>query len=285
MRLRFGIFPSPAVGDLEVTLAAVEAADDEGLDLVGVQDHPYVDRFLDVMTLITWLAAATDRVTFLTDVANLPLRPPAVLAKQAASIDVLTGGRFELGLGAGGNWDAISAFGGERRTPGEAVTATDEAIAVMRSVWGDGRRVDGEHYHLRGVRPGPAAPHEIPISIGAHGPRMLALIGRLADGWLPSLPFVPPDELAGKHAIIDRAAEDAGRDPSTIARMYNVSGEITDGPGSGFLRGPENQWVDQLAWLHEAHRIDTFILWPRGDVVDQVRRFAGVARRMRDSTG
>ena len=241
MRLRFGIFPSPAVGDLEVTLAAVEAADDEGLDLVGVQDHPYVDRFLDVMTLITWLAAATDRVTFLTDVANLPLRPPAVLAKQAASIDVLTGGRFELGLGAGGNWDAISAFGGERRTPGEAVTATDEAIAVMRSVWGDGRRVDGEHYHLRGVRPGPAAPHEIPISIGAHGPRMLALIGRLADGWLPSLPFVPPDELAGKHAIIDPGCTTCrGRSPMGPGRASSAdrrtSGSISS-PGYTRLTG------------------------------------------------
>ena len=102
MQLRFGIFPSPAVEDLEVTMTAVEVADDGGLDLVGIQDHPYVDRFLDVMTLITWLAAATDAITFLPDVANLPLRPPAVLAKQAASLDTLTGGRFELGLGAGG---------------------------------------------------------------------------------------------------------------------------------------------------------------------------------------
>jgi hypothetical protein len=63
--------------------------------------------------------------------------------------------------------------------------------------------------------------------------------------------------------------------------MYNVDGVITDGVGSGFLQGPENQWVDQLRWLNQAHRIDTFILWPRGDVVDQVGRFARVAARMR----
>lgn len=279
--VRFGIFPSPALEDLQVTLEAVEAADREGLDLIGVQDHPYVDRFLDVMILITWLSAATDRVTFLTDVANLPLRPPSVLAKQAASLDVLTDGRFELGLGAGGNWDAISAFGGERRTPAEAVAATEEAVAVMRSVWAGGEDVRGEHYHLKGIRPGPSAPHRIPISIGAYGPRMLEVIGRHADGWLPSLPYVPPDELSAKHAIIDAAAIAAGRQPGEISRMYNLPGEILDRPGSGFLRGSENQWIDQLGWLHDRHRIDTFILWPRGDVVDQVSRFAAVARRMR----
>lgn len=281
MQLRFGIFPSPASEDLETTMTAVEIADEAGLDLVGIQDHPYVDRFLDVMTLITWLGAATDSITFLPDVANLPLRPPAVLAKQASSLDILTGGRFEMGLGAGGNWDAISAFGGERRTPGEAVAATREAITVMRSVWGDGRNVEGDHYHLRGVHPGPEAPHRIPVSIGAYGPRMLELVGAHADGWLPSLAFVPPDELGGKHEIIDRSAEEAGRDPNEIRRMYNVGGTITDGAGSGFLRGPENQWIDQLSWLHETHRIDTFILWPRGDVVDQTHRFAAIAGRMR----
>ena len=281
MELRFGIFPSPAVEDLETTMTAVETADSAGLDLVGIQDHPYIDRYLDVMTLITWLSAATDSITFLPDVANLPLRPPAVLAKQASSLDTLTAGRFELGLGAGGNWDAISAFGGERRTPGEAVVATHEAIGVMRSVWGEGRNVDGEHYHLRGVHPGPEAPHRIPVSIGAYGPRMLELIGTHADGWLPSLSFVPPDELDAKHAIIDQAADAAGRDRTEIRRLYNVGGSITDGAGSGFLKGPENQWVDQLGWLHETHRIDTFILWPRGDVIDQVHRFAAVADRMR----
>ena len=63
MRLRFGIFPSPAVEALEETMTAVEVADRAGLDLIGIQDHPYVDRFLDVMTLITWLAAATDTIT------------------------------------------------------------------------------------------------------------------------------------------------------------------------------------------------------------------------------
>jgi alkanesulfonate monooxygenase SsuD/methylene tetrahydromethanopterin reductase-like flavin-dependent oxidoreductase (luciferase family) len=102
-------------------LRLARAADEAGLDLVGIQDHPYQWRFFDTWTLIAYLSARTSRIRFFADVANLPLRPPAVLAKAAASLDVLTGGRVELGLGAGGFWDAVQAMGGPRRTPGQAV--------------------------------------------------------------------------------------------------------------------------------------------------------------------
>src|SRR6266511_2780155 len=87
-------------------------ADRSRLDLVGIQDHPYQRRFLDTLALIETLLAETRRVRVFPDVANLPLRPPATLAKEAASLDVLSGGRFELGLGAGAFWDAIEAMGG-----------------------------------------------------------------------------------------------------------------------------------------------------------------------------
>ena len=96
----------------------MRAADEGGLQLVGVQDHPYQRRFLDTFSLIATLLAETRRISFFTDVANLPLRPPAVMAKAAASLDVLSGGRFELGLGAGGFQDGIAGMGGPRRSPG-----------------------------------------------------------------------------------------------------------------------------------------------------------------------
>jgi len=98
-------------------------------------------------TLLSMVAATTSRVGLFPDVANLPLRPPAVLAKAAASLDVLSGGRFELGLGAGGFWDAIEAFGGPRRSPSESYAALAEVIEVIRKVWSGERnlRFEGEH--------------------------------------------------------------------------------------------------------------------------------------------
>src|SRR5919107_5678869 len=111
------------------------AADRAGLDLVGIQDHPYQRRFLDTWILISTLVPVTERIRFFPDVACLPLRPPALLAKAAASLDVLSGGRVEMGLGAGYFWDAIEAMGGPRRTPGESVDALEEAIRIIRTLW------------------------------------------------------------------------------------------------------------------------------------------------------
>ena len=187
--LQFGVFPVPAVESVDEVYGIVSAADRVGLDLVGIQDHPYQRRFLDTFTLITSLAAHTENVTFFSDVASLPLRPPAVLAKTAASIDVLSGGRFEFGLGAGAFWDAIAGFGGERRSPGAALTALAEAISVIRLLWSGDRslRFDGEHYRLKGVHSGPVPAHPIGIWLGVGGLKALALLGRVADGWsLPS---------------------------------------------------------------------------------------------------
>src|SRR6266540_885332 len=193
------------------------AADRSGLDLVGIQDHPYQRRFLDTLALIGTLLAETRRVRVFPDVANLPLRPPATLAKEAASLDVLSGGRFELGLGAGAFWDAIEAMGGPRRTAAEAVEALEEAIAIIRQAWSQERsvRLDGRHYQVRGYHPGPAPAHGIEIWIGAYKPRMLRLIGRLADGWLPSVgSYLRPEALPAMQRIVDEAAAKAGRAPA-----------------------------------------------------------------------
>src|SRR5207237_1775439 len=121
MALQFGISLVPATESLDRIRELTRTADEASLDLVGIQDHPYQRHFLDTWSLIATLLAETNRISFFTDVANLPLRPPAVMAKAAATLDVLSGGRFELGLGAGGLPDVIAGFGGPRRTPGESV--------------------------------------------------------------------------------------------------------------------------------------------------------------------
>jgi alkanesulfonate monooxygenase SsuD/methylene tetrahydromethanopterin reductase-like flavin-dependent oxidoreductase (luciferase family) len=216
------------------------------------------------------VAARTSRVHLAANVTNLPLRPPAVLARSVASLDLLSGGRVELGLGAGAFWDAIEAMGGRRLSPGQARRALDEAISVIRQTWDPsqrgGVRVDGEFYPVKGAKRGPAPAHEVGIWLGAYKPRMLALTGRAADGWLPSLSYLQPGDLAAGNKIIDEAAEQAGRPPAAIRRLLNV----------GRQAGPE-----ELAGLALADGVSTFIV--AADDPDDLRRFAGeVAPAVRD---
>lgn len=285
--MRFGISVIPAVERLDGTRELVRAADRAGLDLVGVQDHPYQHHFLDTWSLLPVLMSETQRISFFTDVANLPLRGPAILAKASASLDVLSGGRFELGLGAGGIPDVIANFGGPRRTPGEAVEALDEAIDVIRLLWSDERSVsfDGRYYRLQDARPGPRPVHPLSIWLGAFKPRMLRLVGRKADGWLPSLGVLTREELRGGNVQVDAAAEKAGRDPRSIRRIINVQGLIGDEPAPprselpvGYLAGEPlagtaDWWVETVAGF-AADGFDTFVFWPVDPVPDQVERFA-----------
>jgi alkanesulfonate monooxygenase SsuD/methylene tetrahydromethanopterin reductase-like flavin-dependent oxidoreductase (luciferase family) len=273
--LEFGASVEPLADPPDWAARVAVAADRAGLDLFGIQDHPYQRRFLDTWTLISTLVPLTERIRFFPDVACLPLRPPAVLAKAAASLDVISGGRVEMGLGAGAFWDAIQAMDGPRRSPGEAVRSVEEAIQVMRLIWSEERsvRFDGEIYTLKGVKPGPRPAHEMGIWVGAGGPRMLGLIGRLADGWIPSMGWATPDRLPEMHERIDAGAENAGREPAEIRRAYNVSGNI-GAEGDGLLEGPASKWVEQLTRFALELGMDTFIYWPSEDRERQVELFA-----------
>ena len=230
---KLGVFVVPDARDPEQTIERIVAADRAGLDLVGIQDHPYQRRFFDTWTLLSYVAARTERITLLPDVINLPLRQPAVLAKAAASLDVLSGGRVELGLGAGAFWDAVEAMGGPRRSPGESVDALEEAMRIIRSYLDMEKsvRLDGRYYRAAGAKPGPAPVHRIGLWVGAYRPRMLRLTGRLGDGWLLSLGNLPEGEISARHEVIDEAARAAGRDPADIVRALNVGlGSAGDGP-------------------------------------------------------
>jgi alkanesulfonate monooxygenase SsuD/methylene tetrahydromethanopterin reductase-like flavin-dependent oxidoreductase (luciferase family) len=275
--VELGAFVVPDASDMDGLLAQVQAVEDGGLDLVGIQDHPYQRRFLDTFSLLAFLAARTSRVRLLPDVASLPLRHPAMIAKAAASIDVLSGGRFELGLGAGAFWEGIEAFGGPSRSGPESVDALEEAIAILRACWSGERSVtfEGEHYRVRGMKFGPPPAHPIGIWLGAYGPRMMRVVGRLADGWLPSLPRLALGEVGERMRLIDEAAERAGRDPRAIRRIANVNGEIVDGSVRGWLEGPPEHWVDELGTLASDHGFDGFLLWSKGDMREQIGRFAG----------
>jgi len=262
--LAFGSFLTPAASDPARVVALARASEDAGLDLVTFQDHPYQPGFLDTWTLLTWVAAATQRVQVAGNVLNLPLRPPAVLAKAVATLDLLSGGRAALGIGAGAFWDAIAAMGAPRLTPGDAVTALGEAIDVIRGLWdADERgvlRAGGAFHAVSGAKRGPAPAHDVPIWVGAYKPRMLALVGRQADGWLPSLGYLDLADARAANARIDDAAHEAGRDPREIRRLLNLGSGRVQPTSAGFLQGPVEQWVDELLPLVLEHGFATFIL-------------------------
>ena len=280
MQFGFSLLPT---ADLPAHLELVAAAEEGGLDLVGVQDHPYAPPLVETFSLIATLLARTERLRFFPDVAALPLRPAPMLAQTAATLDVLSGGRFELGLGAGGNWHGIESMGVPRLSAREALVALEEAIAVLRALWAPGTATaGGEHHSVTDVHTGPLPAHPIQIWVGSQGPRSFALTGRIADGWAAPIPsYLPYETWAAANETISKAATEAGRDPADVLRMAQLVGTITDTPGdaearegSAPVRGTADQWAALIARLATEQPFRCFVFWPEQGTVDQVERFA-----------
>lgn len=283
--LQFGIAIDPSADDPQDPFWRAQIADENGIELVTCMDHPYNRRLFDTWTLLTALSMSTERVHVAGNVLNLPLRPPAMLAKQAATLDVLSEGRFEMGLGAGGVWDGIAAFGGPRRSPGEAYGAFRDGLHVLRGMWenaGGSFTYEGDYYQVHGARPGPTPAHPIPIWVGAAGPRMMRLLGRMADGLFVSRNYHPPQRLHRFNSLIDESAEEAGRDPAAIRRGYNLMGVLdvgrNDTKASGlddnYLQGDAAHWTEKIVEWRDDYRQDTFIFWPvAGNQTVQIEAF------------
>jgi alkanesulfonate monooxygenase SsuD/methylene tetrahydromethanopterin reductase-like flavin-dependent oxidoreductase (luciferase family) len=284
--IQFGIAIDPSSADAEEPFRRARVADENGVELVTLMDHPYNTNLFETWTLLTALAARTERVHVGTNVANLPLRPPAMLAKMAATLDVLSGGRVELGLGAGAYWPGVEAMGGPKRSPGEAYQGFEDAMHIIRGYWenaGKSFSYEGEVYRVKGVRPGPKPAHRIPIWTGAAGPKMLNLTGRLADGIFVSTSYVSRQKLLENNERIDAGAAEVGRDAAEIRRGYNVMGildlgrpdttKTEDNPNN--IYGPVAHWVEQILELYHVYRQDTINFWPvSGNQFVQIEAFA-----------
>jgi len=246
MTVGFSASLSVSIADLPTAVSFSQQVEAFGYDGVAVQDHPYRPDFGESWTLLSYIAGQTDRLKLLINVACLPVRSPAMVAKAAATLDHLTGGRVELGLGAGWFWDGIASMGFERRTPGESVSALEEAIEVTRLAWREGETVSfsGDYYRLTDFRAGPAGAHPIAVYLGALGPRMLRLTGRSADGW--TISRVSPAEVRERRQLVDQAAEGSGRAPGSIRTQYNFIGHLADTTGRAF-EGPAEYWVELLS--------------------------------------
>ncbi|GAA0591873.1 LLM class flavin-dependent oxidoreductase [Kribbella sandramycini] len=263
--LIFGSFVTPVSTPVQRPVELSVVSERAGLDVVSFQDHPYMPALQDTWTLLSYVAARTERIRFTGNVLNLPLRPPAVLARAAAGLDQLSGGRFEMGIGAGGFWDAIGAMGGQRLDPGDSVLALEEGIQIMRGLWDTsqpgGFSFDGEFYQVPNAKRGPAPAHAIPVRVGSYKPRMLRLTGRVGDGWLPTLKYLPEGitSLAWMNEHIDEGALAVGRKPTDVTRYLNIDGRFSQAAG-GLFDGPPQQWAEQIADVALAYGISGFLL-------------------------
>lgn len=284
--LAFGALLEPPADRPQGVLELAELMERVGLDVASLSDHPYWPERLDTFAMLSAIVARTSRVRVMANLANLPLRPPPILARTAAALDILSKGRFDLGVATGAQqmWSSILAEGGPRRTAGESVEALDEAVQIIRALWTSEGPVtfEGRHYRIDGATQGPAPAHGVNIWLGAYQPRMLRLAGRVADGWVPSSPGHPPERFVRTNAIIDEAAVAAGRDPGAIRRAYNIEGEFSD-HGTGFIQGPPRMWVEQLTELTLTHGVSVYLVY-RVNSEDTLRRFAAeVAPAVREA--
>ncbi|MDJ0420020.1 LLM class flavin-dependent oxidoreductase [Rhodococcus opacus] len=274
--ISFGVSIDPDIAEFAKSQQLALAAEAAGLDLVAIQDHPYQPQHVDALTAATFLAAGTERIGVFTDVADLQLRSPVMLAKAAASLAALTGGRFDLGVGGGGLPDAIRTMGVPPKTPGQVVAYTEESMQVIRQALDGGTvRFAGAQLVVPGYAAGPVPPRRVGLWLGAQRPRLLAVVGRAADGWISPLNiYIPPREVPSRQRIIDEAAVAAGRSPSDVRRIYNVIGTIGgrgEGPG---LSMSADDWARTLAsWAIELG-FDTFVFWPVTDHLTQLGMFA-----------
>jgi alkanesulfonate monooxygenase SsuD/methylene tetrahydromethanopterin reductase-like flavin-dependent oxidoreductase (luciferase family) len=281
----FGANVDPATRDPQEPFRRAKVADEYGLDLITVQDHAYNSQFLETWTLLATLAQATKRVHFGPNVLTTPLRLPAMMAKMAATLDVLSGGRVELGLGAGAFAEGIQAFGGVSGTAGERYQAFKEYIEIVKGLWtstGHPFSYSGKVYQVHEAQFGPAPAHPIRVWTGSQSPRSLRLTGQIADGLMVSTTYVSLEQLLEFNRLIDEGAAATGRPTTAIRRCYNLMGVLDLGPSNvrlrphpGLLSGPVEAWVTQILRFYHDYRQDTFIFWPvAGDELAQIEVFA-----------
>lgn len=190
-------------------------------DSLWIADHFYgfdaiTDPFLEAWTTLTWLAARHPDVMLCHHVLGIGYRPPALLAKMAATLQVLSGNRLILGLGAGWREDEYRAYGYDFPSPAVRFAQLDEAITICRLMWTeDTPSFEGRHFRIDGAAAPPRPTVVPPICIGASGEQIgLPLVGRRADLWNT---FIRSENsFRRKLDIVHRSAEAAGRDPSSI---------------------------------------------------------------------
>jgi alkanesulfonate monooxygenase SsuD/methylene tetrahydromethanopterin reductase-like flavin-dependent oxidoreductase (luciferase family) len=245
----FGLnVPTAADGGPSAPTAAARRAEALGFDFVSLNDHPEGTPSHEAWTLLTWIAARTTRVRVATRVLGIPYRPPAMVAKMAATLDGLAPGRVILGLGGGSGDREMRALGVRVPEPGEKIDRLEEAVRLIRGLWSEPDfTFSGRHYRSERATIAPR-PSALPIWLGTFGPRGLALAGALADGWIPSLGNASREALPAMRRLVLDAAERAGRDTATITTVLNVAVDLGSphGASDDVLSGRPSQVADAI---------------------------------------
>lgn len=288
LQIGLGVSTSPGPGVDPV--AEARLAEELGFDYVSASDHLNgTTASYEPWTLLTAIAATTARIKVLSRVLAVPYRNPAVLAKMAETLDRLSGGRLILGLGGGFVDDEFRAFGLPVPTNRDRVDGVAEQIAIARAIWTQpSATFEGRLYRLENAVVEPKPEHRIPIWLGMYKRRGLALTGREADGWIPSIGFAPPPVVVGLWEQVRSAARAAGRDPSEITAAYNMLVRVGDEqPGNVMtIAGPAESITQQLIAFTELG-FTSFSLVPAGaDRMDQIERLGtGVLPALRNRVG
>lgn len=208
----------------EQAVAIAQAAEKAGFEGVSFSDRPH-DPVLEGWTLATAVAARTERIRFFHTTLNVPYRFASVLAKEAATLDIISNGRLDLCLGVGGdaNRPLYDSIGVPLAAPGERLTDLVDAIEIMRGMWANEKfSYKGRVYRVENAAGAPQPVQKpIPIWIGARLPRSLRIAGRLADGFVKNGGFGSVEELRELNDAVSVAAEKAGRDPNAVRRVMN----------------------------------------------------------------
>jgi len=222
--LLFGLNVSTSVESGSDPVADARKAEDLGFDFVSASDHLHGETAsFETWTVLSWIAARTSRIRVATRVLGVPYRHPPVVAKMAETFDRLSGGRLILGLGGGASDEEFRAFGLGFRPPRDKVDGLEEAVHIIRGLWSEGEfTFGGRLYETERAQVEPKPDRPIPIWLGTFGNRALAVTGRVADGWIPSLDMAPPERASLMRERIFAAARDAGRDPGAITCAYNL---------------------------------------------------------------
>ncbi|HEV3479723.1 MAG TPA: LLM class flavin-dependent oxidoreductase, partial [Gaiellaceae bacterium] len=249
-RIEFGLNIPTSAGRGTNPIATAIRAEALGYDFVSANDHPggAAPNF-EVWTMLCFIAAATSRIKLATRVLGVPYRNPAIVAKMAETFDRLSGGRLILGLGGGSGDDEHRAYGLGIRSPKDKTEGLEEAVTIIRGLWSEERfTFAGRLYRTEHASLEPKPERKIPIWLGTFAPRALAVTGRLADGWVPSLGYAGPAEVVSMRARIRAAAEAAGRDPDEVTCVYNLEARVdeNDDDDPSVVAGPPGLIVERL---------------------------------------